>query len=726
MPTTNPAVTGIVAIGQIPYTNLGHHSGPSVVLGSNNLWWEASVSRFAVGLNGVTPSAKVHVVGDGAPAAQPLALRVDTGPVFMGDIALSTYTSEGVHLEVCPPAGTSRNRAFRLAPGALTAISGGELRSVQITPANVQFSGVGFADQNAVYFDAPTYSFTTAQTLTSVATVRIAARPIKGTNATWGTTYYANSFGLVVSGGTHLTAANDGLATPPPVLSICRSALTGIQASYEVVDVVIGGNTTTWAGAAPATQRMAIARNVTYASTGPTTISNAATFAIEGAPIAGTNVTISAGYAFWVQGGASQFDGAVSLVNGSTLKVSDIAAPTGAGGKITVGTVLTVDQTNLRIGINSTGPDRGLDVRSGLVGGIAMGVLSTSNTGYGAILFRDDAIASAGSVGYGNSGVADIRGGRCFFTLNGKDFIFSDSTTKILQFIRRSDGFVGVGDITAPAGMLEVKPTVATTGSPVGVQLTAAAHTTLSNAETIDLYIKTNRTVQFGQNTALATQRTSVIEGVTYSSSAATKTITDGVTLDITAAPTAGTNVAITNKYALRVAAGATKLAGQVLVGAINITADIQIDVSQVIATSGVPNILRLVGGAHTGLTASADINDVYWNLNRTVQRATGAVASSAAFLIDAPSYSFVGASTITAAATIKAGAPAAGTNATITNSYAAWFTAKIRVDSAAALGGGAAPTLGTIGGAGPATAAQNEWIAIDTQNGKRWVPAWA
>lgn len=48
------------------------------------------------------------------------------------------------------------------------------------------------------------------------------------------------------------------------------------------------------------------------------------------------------------------------------------------------------------------------------------------------------------------------------------------------------------------------------------------------------------------------------------------------------------------------------------------------------------------------------------------------------------------------------------------------------RIQTAQALGGGAAPTLGTIGGSGPAAAAQNEWMQINTQNGARFLPVWA
>ena len=50
-----------------------------------------------------------------------------------------------------------------------------------------------------------------------------------------------------------------------------------------------------------------------------------------------------------------------------------------------------------------------------------------------------------------------------------------------------------------------------------------------------------------------------------------------------------------------------------------------------------------------------------------------------------------------------------------------------LEVGTTAALGGGAAPTLGTIGGSGPATAAQNQWLKFTvTGSGTFWVPVWA
>jgi hypothetical protein len=75
---------------------------------------------------------------------------------------------------------------------------------------------------------------------------------------------------------------------------------------------------------------------------------------------------------------------------------------------------------------------------------------------------------------------------------------------------------------------------------------------------------------------------------------------------------------------------------------------------------------------AHTNLTASTEQSDILFNLNRTVQFATGALTTQRAFRIRQPTYAFVGSSTLTKAATMSIeGPPQAGTNATITNSFA-------------------------------------------------------
>lgn len=49
-----------------------------------------------------------------------------------------------------------------------------------------------------------------------------------------------------------------------------------------------------------------------------------------------------------------------------------------------------------------------------------------------------------------------------------------------------------------------------------------------------------------------------------------------------------------------------------------------------------------------------------------------------------------------------------------------------VNLPATIALGGGAAPTLGTIGGSGPAAAAQNGWLKVKVNGSVRYIPVWA
>ncbi len=89
-------------------------------------------------------------------------------------------------------------------------------------------------------------------------------------------------------------------------------------------------------------------------------------------------------------------------------------------------------------------------------------------------------------------------------------------------------------------------------------------------------------------------------------------------------------------------------------------------------STSGSPSLFTVTGPAHTALAASTEAPDVFLNLNRIVQFATGTLALQRAVRIGNPKYGFVGASTLAEASTLEiAGAPLAHTNATITTAYA-------------------------------------------------------
>lgn len=122
----------------------------------------------------------------------------------------------------------------------------------------------------------------------------------------------------------------------------------------------------------------------------------------------------------------------------------------------------------------------------------------------------------------------------------------------------------------------------------------------------------------------------------------------------------------------------------------------------------------RWTGAAYTSLAASTEKNIAVFNLGQTVQFASGALTTQRTFLIQAPTYSFTGASTLTNAATLAIdAAPIAGTNATITNAYSLWVQAGItRLDGPLSLGASA-----TIGFFGTAVATQQASGANLTNN---------
>lgn len=148
------------------------------------------------------------------------------------------------------------------------------------------------------------------------------------------------------------------------------------------------------------------------------------------------------------------------------------------------------------------------------------------------------------------------------------------------------------------------------------------------------------------------------------------------------------------------------------------------VTITQQVDTSGTPTALTLTGAAHTTLAAGVEAIDVNYNLARTVQFATGAIATQRAYVIQAPTYAFVAASTITTAATLAiTGAPIAGANATITNAFALDVTGATRITGKLTVTGLVDPTglvlteQGTVPGGTPAAGDLTLWAIDDAPN---------
>lgn len=99
------------------------------------------------------------------------------------------------------------------------------------------------------------------------------------------------------------------------------------------------------------------------------------------------------------------------------------------------------------------------------------------------------------------------------------------------------------------------------------------------------------------------------------------------------------------------------------------------VSVSSTVETSGtVLPIFRITPAAHTGMTASTEYSILAESGGATHQWATGALSSQRFHKLFQHTIAFVGASTVTDAANLwLQGAPSAGTNATLTNSWALW-----------------------------------------------------
>ena len=344
-------------------------------------------------------------------------------------------------------------------------------------------------------------------------------------------------------------------------------------------------------------------------------------------------------------------------------------------------------------------------------------------------------------------------------------------------------------------GAATITQAVGTTGAPACFNITGGAHTTLTAGGAFtDVSWAFARTVQMATG-AVSFAKIINITAPTLAFVGAS-TITNAATVYISGAPAAGTNATITSPYAFYSASGINAFGGDVrflqqstefLVygtqtsttylifrgnqSAAGTGSDIRIGTSatrtagwilqlgnvdtvsgqwdytggyemiQAAGATGVRHSLKITAGAHTNQTASTEASEVLFDLSATKQFATGALTAQRSVRILAPTYSFVGASTITDAATLYvSAAPIAGTNATITNTWAVWVDAGTsRFDGMLDLSNIAAgsanlkitatsdtPTVAFTGGANAPTTAPAGYMEINVGGNARYIPYWA
>lgn len=149
-------------------------------------------------------------------------------------------------------------------------------------------------------------------------------------------------------------------------------------------------------------------------------------------------------------------------------------------------------------------------------------------------------------------------------TTNIDDSVMSQSGTTITT--------AGSQIISGGTTPLTIAQGVATTGSPNLISVTGGAHTGLTaDTEAVDFNFNLARTVQFTAGVGtFSLQRAIRIQSPTYSATGA-ESITDAALIDIES-PKAGTNMTITNGWAMRVGASAASHGGILFDHPINAT----------------------------------------------------------------------------------------------------------------------------------------------------------
>lgn len=345
--STVPIVTPVGSAGAPAYTFTGDTTTGMYRVAANDLGFATNgTQRLHMSISGVVATVP-FIAPDGTASAPSFSFtnNVGSGMYRVGADTIGFTTASTLKLSISdtlatlslpilitPPATTGTPaRAFRVTAPAHTALTAS---TEYITNS---WSGVGVTQQFATgaltiqrfsLISAPTYGFVGSSTITNAATLAISAAPIAGTNAT-----FTNAYALWIQDG--ITALDGPLkitpavstGTPQRALTIQAAAHTALTASTEYNSMNYLAATQQFATGALTTNRFALINAPTYAFVGASTLTNAATFAISGAPIAGTNATLTNAWALWIQSGVSRFDGDVYI--GGKLTVTGLIDPTG-------------------------------------------------------------------------------------------------------------------------------------------------------------------------------------------------------------------------------------------------------------------------------------------------------------------------------------------------------------------------------------------------------------
>lgn len=298
----------------------------------------------------------------------------------------------------------------------------------------------------------------------------------KGVLGPIGSTDYIvlNATGPTINGATIISAPvrNSGVAS---YLQVITPADTTLTASTESIGAQFGGNlsaasvTRQWSTGALTTQRENVFVAPTYSFVGASTLTTAATVAISGAPVAGTNATITNPLALWVQGGSSRFD-----VNGALSAPGVSAIGTWITGGTTTTTkpyVLVEPSGTTSAAWSTNGTGLGVNAASGFTGN----VIDLQVNGSSKFSVSNSAVTVTPDMSVGKLTASN------FINAFGNIFVSSTSNIQfnadaILRRAAAANLALGAADAASPvAQTISVQNVVAGTSNTAGVDWTRNA-----------------------------------------------------------------------------------------------------------------------------------------------------------------------------------------------------------------------------------------------------------
>lgn len=336
-------------------------------------------------------------------------------------------------------------------------------------------------------------------------------------------------------GGFKFAVANNTSGIKP-MFTIVPGSHTGSTISTEVKNFDYQTHTHTWATGAITTQREIVFNAPTYAFSGTSTIADAATVAISGAPIPGTNATITNPWSLWTQDGTVRHDridaAAANIIEAARfVHTSSVNTTAGVGSYISfwntnaVQTLREYVRINAMMSVTTDGVEKGIILFQGASAGaiINIGHVSVNGLYHTSML----AIGSLSAIGVA-SDLATIT------------IATNMLTYKSASVSQGGHSFVGLANSSGARQYFVITPS-SNTGSTLSTEIKAFEYQTYTHTWATG---------------TIAVQRECVFNAPTYAFVGAS-TITTTATVAITGAPLIGSNATITNPYALWIQANA-------------------------------------------------------------------------------------------------------------------------------------------------------------------------